>query len=85
MEGHERRYIIGLLCRSGREGHIEAVSMLTRHVTRMLEEAAESRDVVGIDCTLGLLSSVLQDVREAWEDMPQPLPIEKLDKPSRGA
>lgn len=85
MEPHERRYIVAMMCHGNKSGHVEAVSMLTRHLTRHLEAAAEERDTVGLDRAESLLLYVLGEVRSAWAQMPQPLPLEKVDKPSNGA
>jgi len=85
MERHERHYVLALLGRADPSGHSEAARIITRHLTRGIENAAPTRNQDALEDVLDDLAQVLEDVKAMWKDMPQTLPIDNIDKPSRGA
>lgn len=76
---------MALLGRADKSGHSEAARIITRHLTRGIENAAETRDVGALEATADDIQQMLEDVMHMWANMPKPLPIENIDKPSRGA
>lgn len=85
MLPHEKAYVVALFARADPQGHIEASRIITRHLERQLEQAALTRDILGLDVAIESVRRTLEEVREMWAQMPQPLPIEKVDKPSKDA
>jgi hypothetical protein len=65
--------------------HSAAASELARAVRQMVEEAALTRDVDGLEDVKTLIDEVLTEIQDMWRDMPEVLNAGKVDIPSGGS